>query len=253
MNSSETNKSEKTCLTCKQTKLVSMFVIGRNLCKSCRNEKVRNDYLNLDLTKITEQKCNNCEISKNINDYHKGRKICMACTNAKRKEKYANDEAYRNRVNRETIKYRKAKNWADNPLGELKRKIRSNILRCLTNKNKRTMEYVGCSREEYMKWLISNNNNYTLENHGKEWHIDHVIPLSKFDINNEEQQLIAFNWRNTMPLSCQENLKKNNKIIKSQVEEHYKKLLEYHTENKLDLPQVYIDLFAKHLVVRGVP
>jgi len=51
-----------------------------------------------------------------------------------------------------------------------------------------------------------------------------------------------------MPLSCEENLKKNNKIIKSQLEKHYKKLVEYHIENKLDLPQVYINLFAKHLV-----
>jgi hypothetical protein len=42
-------------------------------------------------------------------------------------------------------------------------------------------------------------------------------------------------------------LSKNNKIIKEQVEKHYKKLLEYHLENKLDLPQVFIDLFAKHL------
>ena len=84
----------------------------------------------------------------------------------------------------------------------------------------------------------------TFENYGKEWHIDHVIPLSKFDITNEEQQLLAFNWRNTMPLSVEENLKKNNKIIKSQIEQHYKNLLEYHIENKLDLPQVFIDLFA---------
>ena len=51
-----------------------------------------------------------------------------------------------------------------------------------------------------------------------------------------------------MPLSCVENLKKNNKIIKLQVEKHYEKLVEYNTKNNLDLPQVYIDLFAKHLV-----
>ena len=51
-----------------------------------------------------------------------------------------------------------------------------------------------------------------------------------------------------MPLSCKENLSKNNKIIKSQVEQHYKKLVDYHIENKLDLPQVFINLFAKHLV-----
>ena len=87
-----------------------------------------------------------------------------------------------------------------------------------------------------------------MDNHGSEWHIDHVIPLSKFDLNIPEQQLIAFNWRNTMPLSCSENLSKNNKILQLQVEEHYKKLVEYHIENKLDLPQVYINLFAKHLV-----
>jgi hypothetical protein len=83
--------------------------------------------------------------------------------------------------------------------------------------------------------------------------IDHVIPISKINLNIEEQQLLAFNWRNTMPLSCEEKLKKNNKIIYLQIEQHYKKLVEYHKENKLDLPQVYIDLFAKHLDVREHP
>jgi hypothetical protein len=107
---------------------------------------------------------------------------------------------------------------------------------------------LGCSSDEYFKWIFSYNNICKLENHGKIWHIDHVIPISKFDLNNQEEQLIAFNWRNTMPLSSKDNLIKNNKIIKEQVEEHYKKIIEYHLENKLDLPQVFIDLFAKHLV-----
>jgi hypothetical protein len=71
--------------------------------------------------------------------------------------------------------------------------------------------------------------------------------LSKFDILNEEQQVVAFNWRNTMPLSVKENLSKNNKIIKPQIVQHYNKLVEYHTSHKLDLPQVFIELFAKHL------
>ena len=55
-----------------------------------------------------------------------------------------------------------------------------------------------------------------------------------------------------MPLSCKENLSKNNKILPEQVKTHYKKLVEYHLENNLDLPQVFIDLFAKHLVA-GIP
>jgi len=103
---------------------------------------------------------------------------------------------------------------------------------------------LGCNIPEYLNWLLKYEAKYTLENRGSEWHIVHVIPLSKFNLENEEQQLIAFNWRNTMPLSPSDNLKKNNKIIKSQIEQHYKKLVEYHTENKLELPQVYIDLFA---------
>jgi len=43
-------------------------------------------------------------------------------------------------------------------------------------------------------------------------------------------------------------LKKNCKIIPSQIEQHVKKLKEYHEKNKIHLPQTFIDLFAKHLV-----
>jgi hypothetical protein len=67
-------------------------------------------------------------------------------------------------------------------------------------------------------------------------------------LENIEEQMIAFNWRNTMPLAAKENLSKNNKIITSQIEQHLEKLKEYHLENNLDLPQVFINLFAKYLV-----
>jgi hypothetical protein len=99
-----------------------------------------------------------------------------------------------------------------------------------------------------LKWILTNNPDYTFDNYGKEWHIDHVIPISKFNMYSDEEQLIAFNWRNTMPLSVTENLSKNNKIIKTQIEQHIVKLTEYHKNNNIEMPQVFIDLFAKHLV-----
>jgi len=71
--------------------------------------------------------------------------------------------------------------------------------------------------------------------------------LSKFDLTDDEQQLIAFNWRNTMPLSVKENLSKNNKILQSQIQQHVSNLLEYHKKNNIEVPQRFIDLFAKHL------
>ena len=88
------------------------------------------------------------------------------------------------------------------------------------------------------------NENYNIENRGKDWHIDHVIPLSNFNLDDNEQQLIAFNWRNTMPLSAKENLSKNNKILKPQIEQHLKKLLDYHKEKNIEMPHKYIYLFA---------
>jgi hypothetical protein len=51
-----------------------------------------------------------------------------------------------------------------------------------------------------------------------------------------------------MPLASKENLAKNNKILIPQIEKHLEKLKEYHLENNLDLPQEFINLFAKHLV-----
>ena len=138
------------------------------------------------------------------------------------------------------------------PVFKFKRTQRTRIVSKI-KKQKATIEYLGCSSQEFVNWLYANSSEFIIDNHGDTWHIDHVIPLCFFNLENEDEQLLAFNWRNTMPLSCEENLKKGNKIIKSQVEKHFKKLVEYHLENKLDLPQVYIDLFAKHLVVREVP
>jgi len=170
-----------------------------------------------------------------------------------KKCKYCDEIKHKDRFRHNRLKCKDCER--DDPTEKFKRNIRTRIYNSLRykNKTKHSVEYLGCSSNEYFNWIFKYNNNYNLDNYGAEWHIDHVIPLSKFDLNVLEQQVIAFNWRNTMPLSCIENLSKNNKILQLQVDTHYKKLVEYHLENNLDLPQVYIDLFAKHLVVREVP
>ena len=48
------------------------------------------------------------------------------------------------------------------------------------------------------------------ENHG-EWHLDHVIPLSYFDLNDELQRLAAWHYINFQPLWAADNLKKGGK------------------------------------------
>lgn len=74
--------------------------------------------------------------------------------------------------------------------------------------------------------------------------IDHVVPLSLFNLEDTSQQLIAFNWRNTMPLSANENMSKNDRLNMTQILQHYDKLTSYNDENNITMPQEIIDLFS---------
>ena len=61
--------------------------------------------------------------------------------------------------------------------------------------------YLGCSIEFYKQYLESQFlPEMTWENHGEIWEIDHIIPISSFDLTIEENIYIAFNYSNTQPL-----------------------------------------------------
>lgn len=41
------------------------------------------------------------------------------------------------------------------------------------------------------------------------WHIDHIIPCSAFDLSEDSEQRICFNYKNMQPLWQKDNLKKS--------------------------------------------
>ncbi len=51
----------------------------------------------------------------------------------------------------------------------------------------------------------------TFDNYG-DWHIDHIIPCSTFDLNNKTDIEKCFHWSNMRPCWKDENLSKGNKI-----------------------------------------
>lgn len=59
----------------------------------------------------------------------------------------------------------------------------------------------------------------TWENYGpKGWHIDHVVPLSAFDLTDSEQLAKACHYTNLQPMWCFENISKSNKIFNKDTE-----------------------------------
>jgi len=76
----------------------------------------------------------------------------------------------------------------------------------------RSVELLGCSVsffKEYLERQFRKEMNWS--NYGEEWAIDHIQPLSSFDLSNLEQQKIAFHYTNMQPLSKKEN---NQKFVK---------------------------------------
>lgn len=239
-----TEDTKTSCSKCGIEKTSNLFRKGTNICKDCNNNTRREKY------KTDEE--HRIKLIKNATEY-KHKKIVERrqkkeeeIGNGNKKCNYCNEIKPEERFRHNRLKCRICER--DDPVGKIKRVVRGRIHSALHyNKNKNTIYYLGCTNVDYIKWITSNDLNYTLENHGSLWHIDHVIPLSKFDLDDEEEQKIAFNWRNTTAVSVKENLSKNNKILIPQLHEHLEKLKKYHNENELDLPQVYIDLFAKYL------
>jgi hypothetical protein len=71
---------------------------------------------------------------------------------------------------------------------------------------------LGCSLEYLKRHLESLfQPGMTWENKGK-WHIDHIIPLSLFDLEDRNQLLKACHYTNLQPLWARDNISKGNRV-----------------------------------------
>lgn len=232
------------CNSCNENKEITEFYKNRKQCKNCMNIKRRNKYKSNQeyrekcILKATLFKKKKILESRNkyINEIGIDNKKCRYCNTIKNKSKF--------RHNR--LKCRVCER--DDPKEKFKRYVRTRIYNCLKrNKNRRSIDYLGCSNKEYFDYIMSYNSDYTIDNYGTEWHIDHVIPISKFDMSNDIDTKLAFNWRNTMPLDKTENLKKNNSIDIQQIKKHLLHLDNFHVNNKIKFPEIFTNMFARYL------
>lgn len=73
--------------------------------------------------------------------------------------------------------------------------------------------YVGCSVSDFKAHIESLwHDGMTWENHSREgWHIDHIRPLSTFNLLDKKQRFAAFHYTNTQPLWASDNILKKDK------------------------------------------
>lgn len=215
-------KEPKTCTKCHETKTVGDFRVGRGKCNDCERERGRKygqEHKDLRRKWHEENKEHHAELSANWYQENKPK------IREKYTERYANDKCFK--IHR-LLK------------GRLSNKI---------EKIKTTKDYVGTSFENVAKWLEYNfTDDMTWENHGIVWDIDHVIPVSRWDLTDEKQTDACFNWKNLSPLDSIKNRHlKRSKIDCEQVARHIEKLREYFMDNKLDETELtsYIECYEK--------
>ena len=131
------------------------------------------------------------------------------------KEYHENNKERRNEYSKE--RYR------TDPIFRLTCNVSSRALAALksqgASKNHRTMEYVGCSvallyyhlEAQFEPWMTWDNLGVYDPDGPRTWQIDHRRPCDSFDLNDEDQQFMCFNWTNLQPLCSKENVvDKNN-------------------------------------------
>lgn len=91
-------------------------------------------------------------------------------------------------------------------------------------KTKSTAEYLGCSSQKFYEYILSKMTpEMTLEN----IHIDHIKPVSKFDLSDPEEVYKCCHWSNLQPLLALDNSRKNNKWTNENENDWNKNIIKY--------------------------
>jgi len=82
-------------------------------------------------------------------------------------------------------------------------------------KNGSAVKDLGCSIQEFKLYIENYFPLYpgmSWNNYGVDWHLDHYVPLSYYNLEDKNELLEALHYTNIQPLSKLENIKKHNKL-----------------------------------------
>ena len=94
--------------------------------------------------------------------------------------------------------------------------IRSKVHKMLRGIPSSYQELLGMDIDSLKDWLafqFDDDGDMTWDTYGTVWHIDHVLPMSRFDLTVPGERSICFGWTNLQPLRVSENREKSNRIF----------------------------------------
>lgn len=172
--------------------------------------------------------CSKCGIDKPLNDYYKNKArkdgvstYCILCQKEYfKKPERIEYERKRTNKRRKTKEYKEyqvqyqmklnKKKYNEDIQFRLMKRMRNNINKYITRKQKTTSQIIGCSSLDLIKHLESQFlPDMSWDNYG-EWHIDHIIPQSS--AKTEEEVYKLNHYTNLQPLWAEDNLRKSDKI-----------------------------------------
>lgn len=124
-----------------------------------------------------------------------------------RKERHRKSSLkYYNDLKKDPVKYSKFK-----LIHNLRKRISEVLKVKKTNNSGKGSKLFGCTSQQLRDHLENQfKPGMTWENYGK-WHVDHIVPVSSFNLNDIEQRNKCYNYTNLQPLWAEENMKKSNK------------------------------------------
>jgi len=126
-------------------------------------------------------------------------------------------DRHRDEIRKRSIAYNKKRIETDTNarlMWLLRSRVNGAIKKNLGEKAAKTITLIGCSVQKAREHLEEQfKPDMDWENHGSVWEIDHIIPVSHFDLTIPEEQMAAFNYTNLQPLYWRENRIKSNRIM----------------------------------------
>nr|WQM87186.1 endonuclease VII [Marseillevirus cajuinensis] len=281
---------KKRCSKCKEELDISCFSKDKakksgkaSQCKKCMSA--------VDEYDVPEKKlCRGCGLELDISCFFKDKtkttghsSRCKVCSSSNKealkraRKKYfesekgkKNREEYRERT--KDVSREKNRLWAKekrrtDPSFRIKCSLRSRLNKSVQrgSKSASTLELLGCTIPE-LKEHISKQlpEGIFWEDHGKKFELDHIVPVSAFDLLDPIQQRVCFHYTNLQPLSRKENSKKGAKFsdkelerlkerLSPEVSENFERKKLVLTKDFLEFEKNYLKSFGKLWVWNKIP